>query len=159
MDRVVGGIWIAGYREVCEAAALEWGGIAAVLQLYGPESEPLPLPKGPAVRSLRVADGVPIPLAGLREGVEFIRTQRSQGRTVLVTCGLGQSRSPAFVAAYLHETGMTLEDALALLIRRRPQVLPHPALLRSLVDAYQIPTTVETLLVVLVKVRRGLRTE
>jgi hypothetical protein len=157
MDRVAEGIWIAGYREASDATAQQWPGIDAVLQLYGPAPDPPPLPSGPEVRSLRVLDGAPIPPAALTDGVGFLRTQREQGRTVLVTCGLGQSRSPAFVAAYLHEQGMELGDAFAALMRCRPQVLPHPVLLRSLVEQYGGATTAEALLVGLVKLRRVLR--
>jgi hypothetical protein len=157
MDQVAEGIWIAGYREACDAAAQQRAGIDAVLQLYGPEPDPLPLPPGPQVRSLRVLDGASIPVVVLSEGVQFLRNQREQSRIVLVTCGLGQSRSPVFVAAYLHENGMELGDAFATLMRCRPQVLPHPVLLRSLVERYGVATTAEALLGSLVMLRRELR--
>jgi hypothetical protein len=108
MDRIANGIWISGYREACDAAALHQARIDAVLQLYGPEPEPLPLPAGPEVHSLRVLDGAALPPEALSEGVGFLRTHRGQGHTVLVTCGLGQSRSAVFVAAYLHEQRMDM---------------------------------------------------
>jgi protein-tyrosine phosphatase len=73
---------------------------------------------------------------------------------VLVTCGAGCSRSPVFAAAYLHEEGEALPAAFTGMMRRRPQILPHPVLLRSLVECYQLPTTGEALLVDLVRRRR-----
>lgn len=157
MDKVADGIWIAGYREACDVAALARAGVDAVLQLHGPEPDPLPLPPGPEVSALFVVDGERLPPTTLKAGITFIRAQREQGRTVLVTCGLGQSRSPVFVAAYLHEQGIDLKQAFVTLMRRRPQIMSHPVLLRSLVEYYRLPTTAEALLVELVKLRRELR--
>jgi dual specificity protein phosphatase-like protein len=157
MDMVADGIWIGGRRDALDHAELQRVGIEAVLQLYGPEPEPLAFPFARATRCVFVVDGEPIPPDALREGVQFIAGQRSLGRPMLVTCGAGQSRSPAFVAAYLHEQGMELQGAFTTLIQRRPQILPHPELLRSLVGTYQLSAPAEAILVALVRKRRELQ--
>jgi hypothetical protein len=153
--------WIAlgGRADVFDQRELERAGIRAVLQLYGPEPDPLAFPFAEEVLSLFVIDGQPIEPSDLREGVEFIRTQRTAGRPVLVTCGAGMSRSPSFLAAYLHEEGTELGEAFARILRRRPRVLPHPELLRSLVDYYALPMSAEELLVRLVRLRKSLPQE
>ena len=71
-----------------------------------------------------------------------------------MTCGAGISRSATFVAAYLHEQGAGLLDALKSIMVRRPQVLPHPELLRSLIACYNLRITPQELLVQLVKARK-----
>lgn len=157
MDWVADGIAIGSAYDTSDPADLERAGIEAVLQLYGPEPFPTALPFAAAVQHLFVVDGEPLAIARLCEGVEFIRAQRALGRRILVACGAGISRSPTFVAAYLHETGMDLLDAFGSIMQRRPQVLPHPELLRSLVAHYQLSVTAETLLVALVRMRSGRR--
>jgi protein-tyrosine phosphatase len=48
----------------------------------------------------------------LRQGVEFIRENKRQGKRVLVACGAGINRSGAFcIAALKEEEGMSLLDA------------------------------------------------
>ncbi|CAN0005701.1 unnamed protein product, partial [Phaeothamnion confervicola] len=55
--------------------------------------------------------------------------------SVLVHCRQGVSRSAAIVVAYLMKArGLSLDDALAYLRRRRPVVNPHEAFLRQLRD-------------------------
>lgn len=94
----------------------------------------------------------------LTSGVVFIREQRALGRKVLVTCGRGMSRSPTLVAAYLHEEGADLGDAFRLILSRRACVLPHPELIRSLMEHYGLEVRPEILLADLVRARRDRRT-
>jgi Dual specificity phosphatase, catalytic domain len=157
MDMVVDGIWIGGRRDALDHAHCQTTGIEAVLQLYGPEPEALAFPFAREVRSLFVIDGEPLPASALSAGVGFIQAQRAQGRRLLVTCGAGQSRSAVFVAAHLYEQGTELLEAFSTLMSRRPQILPHPVLLRSLVNYYRLSTPPEALLVALVKRKRDLR--
>jgi protein-tyrosine phosphatase len=70
----------------------------------------------------------------------FIHQQIQRDRQVLVHCQMGISRSATMVLAYLVEyEGMSLGRAYAQVVRHRPMIYPHPALLRSLVDYYQLP--------------------
>lgn len=153
MDWVADGIAIGSAADTVELAILERAGIEAVLQLYGPEPFAAAFPFAASVLHLYVVDGEPLPDLRLREGVDFVRAQRASGKLVLVTCGAGISRSPTFVAAYLHEQGLPILDALRTIMERRPQAMPHPQLLRSLVTYYRLTTTAEELLVALVRMR------
>jgi histidinol-phosphate aminotransferase len=68
----------------------------------------------------------------------FIHEQIRQRHRVLVHCFAGVSRSSAICMAYLYECGMSFEEALNLIRVKHPIANPHPALLRSLQDWYEI---------------------
>ena len=153
MDWVADGIAIGGKQDTRALAELEAAGIAAIPQLHGPESSSDRFPFTPHVLQLRVLDGEILDPELLRQGVAFIQEQRSVGRKLLVACGVGQSRSASFVAAYLAEGGMTLEEAFRSLIDHRPRVLPHPVLLRSLCALYPQPDSPEVILARIVRHR------
>lgn len=153
MDWITEGIAIGSVREASDTDLLAAEGVGAVLRLLDDELKV----GAPEMHQLwlRVADGQPLDVALLRRGVEFIREQRAVERRLLVHCGLGQSRSPTFVAAYLHEEGHRLLDALLLIQQIRPIALPHPVLLRSLVQVYRLPDDPGSLLAQLVSVRKN----
>jgi protein-tyrosine phosphatase len=90
-------------------------------------------------RGLYFPDGVYIcPLSLIGDCTEFIRSQLRQGRSVLVHCAEGISRSCVIGAAYLYECGMSLDEALAFIRGKRPIVNPAPSLLRAVRDFYGI---------------------
>jgi hypothetical protein len=154
MNWITEGIALGGWYDCIDHPGLEAAGIRAVLQLRDLEAALEDFPSGWTTLSLRVADGRPLPQDMLRQGVEFIREQQAAGRRMLVACSAGRSRSATFLAAYLHEEGMELEDAILRIIRRRRSVLPHPELLRSLIGYYGLPSVPEKLLASLVRRRR-----
>lgn len=156
MDWVADGIALGGLREAQDHPRLQREGVTAVLQLYGPDPCPDGFPFAAAVLQLQVIDGKPLPGALLRQGIGFITEQRCQGRGVLVTCGQGVSRSAAFAAAYLGSQGMDIKEAVLSIQRRRPCVLPHPELLRSLLEQFPAPYPHQDLLVALVRQRKQL---
>jgi hypothetical protein len=104
---------MGSHAETRDAALLAARGVGAMLQLAGPVAQP-------GVESCYVAvdDGAPVPPAALREGLAFVRAAARAGRTVLVACGAGVSRSAAFAAAAVRA--------------RHPAAMPHYALLASL---------------------------
>lgn len=55
-------------------------------------------------------------------GVAFIRAAVQSGRKIYVHCKNGHGRSPAMVAAYLVTTGLSSDDAIALIKAKRPEV-------------------------------------
>ena len=64
----------------------------------------------------------------LRSQVKFIDDQRKAGRPVYVHCRAGVNRSPTVVVAYLMwRDGLTRDEALAIVRRKRPRVGPFPA--------------------------------
>jgi hypothetical protein len=59
------------------------------------------------------------------------------GKSVLVACGAGVSRSVTFAVAVLRtEEGLSLLDAYREVAGARAEPRPHPALLKSLCDCY-----------------------
>ena len=161
MDWIVEGLALGGWGDTRIHLGLQGTGIEAVLQLYGPEARSELGPLAKEVLQLNVLDARPLPPSLLRQGVEFIRSQREQGRPTLAACGAGLSRSPSFLAAYLYEVGrgegMDLQGAFATILQGRRGIIPHPELLRSLVRYYGLEMTAEELLVALVREKKRLR--
>lgn len=154
MDWVADGIALGGIRDLMDFGLLLEQEIDAVLQLCGRDS-PVDFPFSLTLLALPVEDGKPLPEEMLRRGVRFIRKQRQSGASVLVACGAGVSRSPTFVAAYLHEEGMDLQVAFLQLMSHRPGVRPHPAMFRSLCEIYGIPGEPMQLLADLLRGRKS----
>ncbi|ELU15396.1 hypothetical protein CAPTEDRAFT_176337 [Capitella teleta] len=65
--------------------------------------------------------------------VEFIESGRTSGGTVMVHCQAGQSRSAAVVLAYvMQKLDLSLEDAMTLVRKQRPQIGPNEGFMRQL---------------------------
>ena len=73
---------------------------------------------------LKTIDNTPPKLEDLYEGVEFIRNEIEKGGKVYVHCGVGVGRAPTMAGAYLVSTGMTTDEALAMMRKVRPFVHP-----------------------------------
>lgn len=71
-------------------------------------------------------DEVYLPSHEWQSRVHALQQLLSRGHTVLVHCRLGKSRSPALITAYLAGAGWDLQEALLLVMRRRPLVQIHP---------------------------------
>jgi protein-tyrosine phosphatase len=73
----------------------------------------------------------------LRRAAHVIELQRQRGGAVQVCCALGFSRSAAATACWLLRSGhaATLDDALALLRRARPQIVLSAAWLQVIEQA------------------------
>ena len=69
---------------------------------------------------LRVTDNTAPTQAQLREGVAFIARNIDAGESVYVHCGVGVGRAPTLAAAYLINTGLTYDEALAQIRNVRP---------------------------------------
>ena len=130
---------IGKFVETLDVDLLQAHQIGAMLQLA--ESVPQ---TGIASRFVHVEDGEPLPTALLREGVDFVRLQKSLGRNVLVACGAGISRSATFaLAALKEEEGLGLLKAFNEVKARHALAQPHPELWQSLCGYYgeQVPYT------------------
>jgi predicted protein tyrosine phosphatase len=91
---------------------------------------------------LPINDGENVTGEVFSQVTNFIHQHVQRERQVLVHCQMGVSRSATMVLAYLVEyEGMSLARAYAQVVRNRPIIYPHPALLCSLVDHYQLPYT------------------
>jgi protein tyrosine phosphatase (PTP) superfamily phosphohydrolase (DUF442 family) len=71
-------------------------------------------------------------LEQLQTGVDFIRQVLQEGGKVYVHCASGVGRAPTMAAAYLISTGLSMDEALALISQVRPFVKPTPPQLEML---------------------------
>ncbi|TCD60753.1 hypothetical protein EIP91_009546 [Steccherinum ochraceum] len=89
-----------------------------------------PLPQTITYTRLPLLDSPRASLEKVYDGVaQAINAARDVKGKILVHCSAGMSRSPTVITAYLmKEHGMTLKEALGMVIRKRPAVSPHPGL-------------------------------
>jgi hypothetical protein len=83
-----------------------------------------------------IADAEPVPsLDWLREQVEFIDTQRREGRQTYIHCRAGISRGGMVTVAYvMAKNGWTRDESLAFVRTGRPDVRPNPAFMNLLLE-------------------------
>ncbi len=125
-------LYAGKFRETQDLSLLRQHSIAAMLQLAESVEQP-------HIVSLYVPveDGDPIPPAALRQGVDFVRSQKALGNTVLIACGAGISRTATFVIAVLkEEEHLSLLEAFRQLRAGHGGAIPHPTLWESLCEYY-----------------------
>jgi len=92
--------------------------------------------KGTSYLRLEVPDLCPVSVEKIEEGVQFLlKARRNTSKPVLVNCKSGRQRSAVVAAAYLLKTRdhmQTVQQAVAYLKKRRPQVSPTQGQLREL---------------------------
>jgi protein-tyrosine phosphatase len=153
MHRIRDWLYIGKYSEAGDESLLRSRGINAVLQLiFG-----ITLPPDINRLCTPVADGVALPIEQLERGVAFVRAQKAEGRTVLIACAAGISRSVSFTMAVLHEEeGLSLIDAYREIYQYHPDATPHPELLNSLRLYYNDPMTLMEILKAMRQISRGI---
>lgn len=62
----------------------------------------------------------------LMMGVHFLQDLKKQNVKCYVHCERGHGRAPTVVAAYLIAEGMTVEQALSFIKKKRPSIHPNP---------------------------------
>lgn len=75
---------------------------------------------------LPTVDNTPPPLEVLLKGADFIDNEIKNGGSVYVHCRQGLGRGPTMAMAYLIKTGLTYEDAYAMIKRVRIFINPRP---------------------------------
>jgi protein-tyrosine phosphatase len=133
MQRIRPWLYVGKYRETADLDILSIYRIQAMLQLAERVEQP-----GIASLYIAVDDGVPLSPEKLRQGVDFVREQKAAGKTVLVACGAGISRSVTYTIAALHEEeNLSLVEAYTQILDVHPDALPHAALWESLCSYYK----------------------
>ncbi|HEY6898288.1 MAG TPA: histidinol-phosphate transaminase [Rhodocyclaceae bacterium] len=132
MDFVAPSLAVGSLADAQNVAYCRANGIGAVLSLLQSDFD-----AGEHHATIPLRDGEPLPPSAVACATAFVARQLQAGRKVLVHCQMGLSRSPAIIAAYLHEyAGMSLGDALAWVRTRRTAAAPHPVLVDSLYRLY-----------------------
>ncbi|UOE52499.1 dual specificity protein phosphatase family protein [Mucilaginibacter sp. SMC90] len=81
---------------------------------------------------LPTPDNTPPPLEVLQKGADFADKEIKKNGKVYIHCRQGLGRGPTMCTAYLLKTGLTLEDALAMIRKVRPFINPRPGQLERL---------------------------
>ena len=87
---------------------------------------------------LPTVDNTPPPLDVLIKGTDFIDNEIKNGGAVYVHCRQGLGRGPTMAMAYLIKTGLTFNDAYAMVRRVRIFINPRPGQIERLkeLEAY-----------------------
>ena len=136
MDFIIDQIAVGSYEDAINLQVLQANDITAVLDLAREVSYSLP----PSILRLKIPleDRVPMKQEYIRLAVNWLRNAAEE-RRVLVHCLAGISRSVTIVMCYLHEVqGSSLEDAYGMIRSKRFQANPHPALLDSIHEYYEV---------------------
>ena len=75
---------------------------------------------------LPTVDNTPPTLATLIRGADFVNKEIQAGGTVYIHCRQGLGRGPTMCLAYLISTGLTYDDAFALVKKVRTFINPRP---------------------------------
>ncbi len=143
LSEVLDGVFLAAGRVVYYAEDLRANGIQRVLKLYISHPASIAWPHDFNICEIPVMDGMLVPSAYLRQGIDYIRDSVEAGEPVVVVCSQGISRSPAFVLAYLLENGTDLPDAWKLVKEKFPTAHPQPPMWQSLLLQYQLPYSMD----------------
>ena len=136
MDEVIEGLFI-GPKECAELSQLCDCGVSAVVSIGCPDPRLVVEEKELVTRDDRdflcFPDILDTPetliVHILSRTSEFISLKRKQGRSVLVHCVHGQSRSAVVVVSYLVSIGHSLSEALILLKSKRDSICINPGFL------------------------------
>ena len=112
MDEIIPNLWVGGLAAIPEAKRLGMKVFGVREQQRDPnDDEWLPVMLGDCRRNMDAAAAI-------------IGSYVDKGTPLLVHCAVGRERSALAAAWYLHkQRGMPLDDAYALLIEKRPQVI------------------------------------
>ena len=136
MDEIRPWLYIGKYRDTLDKHLLDFKSIKAMLQLADRVEQ-----KGINSLFLPVQDLGPTSPALIRQGVDFILTEKGKSHKVLVACGAGINRSTAFCMAALKETeGISLLEAFKEIKRRHSESMPHEPVWESFCSYYNETT-------------------
>ena len=130
MHRVGENLYVSGSGPAADHGRLREAGIETVVGLTH-ESPSGGYPEGVRVVREPMMDGPRNDAEAFERAVDATRDALAAGRTTLVHCSAGSSRSVAVAATALAcATDRGLERALGTVLDRRPPADPHPALVR-----------------------------
>lgn len=137
MHKIRDWLYIGKYRETTNRLLLDSYHIGAMLHLAEDVRH-----EGIETLYLGIDDGVPVKQDILKQGLDFLIEQKSQGKILLSACGAGISRSTTFAMGVLmHEENLDIWEAYQAILDHHPDALPAYPLVVSLGDYHQTPIT------------------
>lgn len=132
MHHIVNNLWLGSQRDADGLVRNNPENITAILNVRGPDAYDPPGRDQSAEHPGKAYKWIPAPdietiyPKHVKEAVLWLREQTGKGARILIHCKHGISRSPAFLAAFMVESGISpnLEEAKAAISARRPV---HPA--------------------------------
>src|SRR5882672_9409939 len=121
MHHIVNNLWLGSQRDADELVRNNPEGITAILNVRGPDAYDPPGQDQSAEHPGKAYKWIPAPDIGIvypkhvKDAVFWLREQSGKGERILVHCMHGISRSPAILAAFMVESGISksLEEAKA----------------------------------------------
>ena len=141
MDCVYDGLYVGGVETILRQKMVQREGITAIVRLdNGTIGDDKWSEHFFKVLHEPFIDGDYIPDGLIPRITRFIHEQLENDGTVLIHCAMGISRSVTMTMAYLIEyEGMSLAEAFGTIRENRTQAHPHPKLLVSLIEHYNLP--------------------
>lgn len=119
-------IYVGGQYSIRSVALLEKLGITGIVSMRMKDIANKDLLANFHILHLPTPDHTAPTMKHLEEGVDFIEKEIKQKGKVYIHCRAGEGRGPTMAIAYLIHTGMTYDDAYALIKKIRPFI--HPTL-------------------------------
>lgn len=132
MHHIVNNLWLGSQRDADELVRNNPEKITAILNVRGPDAYDPPgrdqsaEHPGKAYKWIPARDIETVYPGHVKEALLWLREQTDKGARILIHCKHGISRAPAFLAAFMVETGISpsVEEAKAAISVHRPV---HPA--------------------------------
>jgi hypothetical protein len=129
-DEVYPGLWVGGDDPPQDPKFIEKHGIQVILNMC--QEAVCDPPQNVSYFRIGIADGDCAPVGVYPKAAEIINDTRKAGRTILVHCAAGVSRSVTAVIAWdILYNGIGYRKSLENIRQRRPIANPHPLLIRS----------------------------
>ena len=121
MDHIVNNLWLGSQQDADELVRNNPEKITAILNVRGADAYKPPGRDQSAEHPGKAYKWIPAPDTGViypehvREALAWLQEQTDKGERILIHCKYGISRSPAFLAAFMVESGISssLEEAKA----------------------------------------------
>jgi len=128
MHHIVNNLWLGSQRDADELVRNNPEKITAILNVRGPDAYDPPGRDQSAEHPGKAYKWIPAPDIEIiypqhvKEALLWLREQTDKGARILIHCKHGISRSPAFLAAFMVESGISsnLEEAKATISTHRP---------------------------------------
>ncbi len=130
ITEVLDGLYLG---TIAYANRLQWENPLNIETVVNLCEDSVPYREGMTVEWLPVSDGEALPAQIIARALALIDSALNRGRSVLVACRAGQSRSASVVMGYLRLQGYDWGSAYRLVEEKR-WICPHPRTLQSVKD-------------------------